>query len=181
MSEIDEMIINVLKHEGGYVNDPADKGGATNLGVTQATLSAYLGRKASIQEVKDLTRDVVAKIYKQNYYLKPKIDQLPELIQPIVFDIGVNSGPKKGIRMLQEVLNANGFQTGAPDGAIGPNTIKQATAAVEKLGNNLVNLMVDRRKAFYQAIIDKNPSQARFRKGWMARAESFRVDDTGFA
>lgn len=183
MSEkIKEMIANVLKHEGGYSNHPEDKGGPTNLGVTQDTLSAFLGYKASIEDVKRLTVVMASDIYEQNYYLKPKISLLPDAIQPIIFDIGVNSGPKKAVKMLQEVLNKVGFDTGTPDGIIGNGTAGKAAEAANRLGAaKLINLMVDRRISFYNSIVERNPSQKKFINGWLARAESFRPDDTGLA
>lgn len=172
---IDEMIDDVLKHEGGFVNHKNDRGGATNLGVTQDTLSAWLGRPATIQDVKDLTKEIAAKIYKKNYYYAPKIDLLPDLIEPIIFDIAVNSGAGRAIKMLQQALFDKGYPVGTADGVIGKNTIKYANEWVDSLGAVAINTLVDYRVRFYKKIIAKNPSQKVFENGWMARAESFRV------
>ena len=170
------MILDVLKHEGGYVNHKADRGGATNYGITQATLSIWLGRPATIQDVKNLTKETAAKIYKKNYYYNPKIDLLPDEIEPILFDVAVNSGPGRAIRMLQQILFDKGYPVGAADGVIGKNTIKYSYSWVGATGGDIaINTIVDYRVKFYKKLIANNPSQKVFEKGWMARAESFRV------
>ena len=58
MPSVDEMIDDILRREGGYVNHPADRGGPTNYGITQKTLSRYIGRAALTSEVKNLSEDV---------------------------------------------------------------------------------------------------------------------------
>lgn len=178
MKKVDEMIADIIDREKGYVNHPADKGGPTKYGVTQATLSMYLGRRATIEDVKNLTEDVADKIFKYIYYFTPKLDLLPEIIQPLVFDISVNSGPRKSIELFQDVLNDNGFDVGSIDGFVDAKTIKAAKEAYVYLGLKLVNLLVDRRIAFYKAIIRHDSTQKVFEKGWLARAESFRISDS---
>lgn len=173
---IDELIRDVLKHEGGYVNHKNDRGGATNLGITQATLSRYLGRPATILEVKNLTKETATKIYKKNYYYEPRIDLLPDLIEPIIFDISVNSGPSRAIKMLQQVLYDKGYPVGIADGVIGKKTIKYANEWVDMLGLVCINTLVEYRKKFYRKLIVANPTQKVFEKGWMARADSFKVE-----
>jgi len=172
---IDEMIADVLKKEAGFVNHKNDRGGATNLGITQATLSAWLGRPATINDVKNISKDTAAKIYKKEYYLDPKIDLLPDLIEPIVFDISVNSGPGRAIKILQQALFDKGYPVGAADGVIGKNTIRYANDWVDALGVVAINTLVDYRIKFYKKIIANDPKQKVFENGWLARAESFRV------
>ena len=172
---IDEMILDVLDKEKGYVNHPNDRGGPTNLGVTQATLSSWLGRPATIQEIKDLKKEVAAKIFKKIFYYDPKIDTLPDLLEPIIFDISVNSGSGNAIRLLQRALLKEGYDVGSVDGILGKNTINYSNKLVEKLGKYAINLVVDQRKYFYERIIKNDPDQKVFKKGWMNRAESFRV------
>jgi len=174
MKTIDQMIDDVLRAEGGYVNHKADKGGATNLGITQATLSAYLGRQASIYDVKNLTKETARDIYKKNYYLAPKIDRLPVLIQPLMFDMAVNHGSSKAAKLLQSLLIGMGYAIVA-DGDIGQKTCKSADNACNSFGNDFVNSLVDTRVKFYHDIVKNNPSQSVFLKGWLNRANSFRV------
>lgn len=112
-----------LQFEGGFVNNPKDPGGPTNLGVTQATLSAFIGRQATIPEVKALTREKVAPIYRLKFWDHVNGDDLPVGIDLAVFDFGVHSGPTRGAIGLQRALNL------ADDGKIGPVTIAAAKKA----------------------------------------------------
>ncbi|HLO78113.1 MAG TPA: glycosyl hydrolase 108 family protein, partial [Magnetospirillum sp.] len=108
MADLDSMLNDILAREGGFVNNPADHGGATNYGITQATLSAWLGRSATIDDVRNLGADTAKAIYRRTYFIGPHLDQLPELIQPVMLDAAVNSGPGQAVKWLQTVLNANG-------------------------------------------------------------------------
>ena len=132
-----------LQFEGGFVNNPKDPGGPTNLGVTQATLTGFLGRQASIADVKALTPDTVAPIYKQKYWDLIGGDDLPVGIDLAVFDFGVHSGPSRGVVGLQRALSI------ADDGKIGPITIAAATKADPK---TTVNAICDGRLAFLQQL-----------------------------
>lgn len=170
---IDEMIDDILKKEGGYVNHKADKGGPTNFGITQATYAAFLGRPATADNVRNMSKQTARTIYKQNYFLKPKLDLLTVEVQPIIFDIAVNSGPKKAIKMLQEVLDRLGYKVGVIDGIIGNNTAIQSRRAYAAMGDGLINQLVNRRLAFYRNIVKKDPSQKVFLAGWENRANSF--------
>lgn len=176
INPIDKLVDDVLKKEGGYVNHPADKGGPTNYGITLQTLEIYTGRKCTAQDVKNLTAAFAKMIYKRLYYTDPKINLLPDGIQPIIFDTAVNSGPKKAIKMLQEVLLDYGKNIGLVDGVLGNITLKAAREVVNDVGyKKLVNSLVTRRIRFYKSIVDRDPSQQVFLKGWLARAESFEV------
>ncbi len=174
-SVYDDPIGNIiLKHEGGFVNDPADRGGATNLGITQQTLTEWRGVPVSVDDVKNLTESEARDIYETRYLKKPKIDWLPfPHPQIFVFDMAVNHGPSRAVKILQKTINKAGFGTIGVDGGMGPMTNNAATAAHEAMGNYFQNAMVEERKAFYEKIIANNPSQERFRNGWMNRANSF--------
>ena len=80
----------LLKHEGGFVNHPRDPGGATNLGVTKAVYEAWVGRDVTIEEMKDLTHEDVAPIYKKNYWDRCRCDDLDSGLDWAVFDWAVN-------------------------------------------------------------------------------------------
>lgn len=92
MANFDACLAIVLRHEGGYVDHPRDPGGATNLGVTIGTLSQWLGRKATKDEVRALTVEKVKPIYKRNYWDAIGGDMLPAGVDLAVFDPAVNSG-----------------------------------------------------------------------------------------
>jgi len=171
MSGIDDILAGILLREGGFVDNPADPGGATNMGITQATLSAWLGRPATVDEVKSLTADTAKAIYNANYYAKPRIDRLPALIQPVMLDAAVNSGPGQAVKWLQQVLNARGYGPLTVDGGIGPATISAVNKAAAEMGNDFNKALVEARRAFLVSLAQNNPSQQQFEKGWMARCD----------
>ena len=103
----------LLHHEGGYVNHPSDPGGETNLGVTKKVYQEWGGTK----DMKDLTVEDVAPIYKKNYWDRCKCDDLESGIDWVVFDWAVNSGTGRSAKAIQKICGA------AQDGAIGPKTL----------------------------------------------------------
>lgn len=132
-----------LKFEGGFTNNPKDPGGPTNLGVTQATLSGFLGRQATIAEVKALTPATVAPLYRHRFWDHVGGDDLPEGIDLAVFDFGVHSGPSRGVIGLQRALGI------ADDGDVGDVTIKAANKADPK---TTINAVCDGRMAFLRQL-----------------------------
>ena len=118
------------------------------------------------------------KIYLTEYLIKPKINQLPELIRSFMFDMAVNNGPETAIKILQTELDDSDFNVGIADGIIGQQTIQAAAKAVFTLGNELLNRLIDKRLALYKTIVKNDASQKIFEKGWLARAESFRPTAT---
>lgn len=175
MSTIKELLADIIKKEGGFVNLASDKGGPTNLGITQETLSHYLGKNASIEDVQDLTIEVACEIYEKNYYYGPHIDKLPQSIQPVVLDMAVNSGSRQAIKTLQKVINDAKIVPCEVDGVCGPGTCRAAMLTCQSIGKDLINDIVDARLRFYKQIAGNNPSQLVFLRGWEKRAESFRV------
>jgi lysozyme family protein len=151
----------VLAHEGGYVDDPADPGGATKLGVTIGTLSLWLGRPATKAEVKALTVATVAPIYRRNYWDTVQADALPPGLGYALFDFAVNSGKKRAVIGLQRALKI------ADDGALGPLTL--AAVATHKPAD-LIDALCDGRLAFLRAL----STWPRFGKGWARRVEEVR-------
>jgi lysozyme family protein len=97
-------LAHVLKHEDGYVNHPADPGGATNLGITAATLAQARGHPVSAADVAALTRAEAAAIYRRLFWNPARSDDLPAGLDHAVFDLAVNSGPGRAARLLQRVL-----------------------------------------------------------------------------
>ncbi|MBD3671608.1 MAG: hypothetical protein HUJ29_12635 [Gammaproteobacteria bacterium] len=170
---IDEMINEVINKEGGYVNHPADKGGATKYGITQATLSKYLQKVVAVDEVKALDLDTARDIYELRYYREPRIDKLPEALQPFIFDSAVNHGPRRAIKFLQEVCNEAGYGPLVVDGLMGPKTKVQAKACYEELGDWMLLALVEERQMFYVNIVNRDESQEVFLVGWLSRARTF--------
>lgn len=173
---VDDLINDVLKREGGFSNRAADRGGPTKYGITQGALSRWLGRPASIDEVRQLDEATAREIYERDYYIAPRLDTLPEPVRPVVFDWAVNHGPRGAIATLQHVLNLAGFGPVDEDGTLGPKTRNAATRAQSEMGPLFGNAIVDERENFYTARAAADPSQAIFLKGWQARAEDFRQE-----
>lgn len=172
--DLGETINDILRREGGYVNHPADRGGPTKYGVTQATLSRYLGWAATEQEVQNMDQEIARDIYERNYYYGPRIDKLPEAIQPFIFDCAVNHGPRRAIKFVQSVCNQAGFTPALSiDGAMGPNTRKAAEQAYNRMGAIFLEALLEERRNFYRVIVDHNPSQKVFLEGWLNRVAEF--------
>ena len=173
---INDMLADILSKEGGFVNHPDDKGGATNFGITHKTLSGYLNKTVSVDDVKSLKIETAKEIYKKQYYQQPKIDRLPTELQPFLFDAAVNHGSRRAIKFLQNVCNQYNFGPIDSDGLVGPNTCKKATACYTALNDWMMVALVEERQKFYVDIVDRNPRQSVFLKGWFHRAKSFMPD-----
>ena len=147
---------HVLKSEGGYVDHPKDPGGRTNLGVTARTWEDWIGHVPSEKEMRELTREKVAPLYKRKYWDAVKGDDLPSGVDYCVFDCAVNSGPGRAAKILQETVGVK------PDGGIGPVTL----AAVKSLDPVvLINKYAEKRLAFWQSLSTFDT----FGKGWTRR------------
>jgi len=156
----DAAFAQVMKSEGGYVNDPADRGGETNLGVTIGAWGAYLGRAIQPGEMKALTQETVKPFYKAMYWDKVKGDNLPAGVDYAVFDFAVNAGVARASKFLQRALGA------VDDGVVGSGTLGMvAKADPAKLLQNFASQKI----AFYTDLAQRNPSQQKFLKGWLAR------------
>ena len=183
MQTIDEMIDDVLKHEGGYVNDKDDPGGATNFGVTIHTMRRFGvdvngDGVVDIRDVKALDPATARAIYKREYFEGPRIDDLPEAIQANVFDMFVNSGGN-AIKILQRLLNKMD-QKVSVDGALGPQSIAAAHAAAKLAPKHFNDAYAIARRNYYFTLADRKPKLRKFARtrrggkgGWIKRAESF--------
>jgi len=113
----------LLEEEGGWSNHPADRGGATMYGVTQATYNAWRKKKGRPQQsVRLMTKEEAYELYDSEYWRAADCHRLPWPISYLVFDAAVNSGVRRGVRWMQA-----GIGTKA-DGVVGPNTIAKAQA-----------------------------------------------------
>lgn len=114
MQTVRDIATQIVAREGGYVNDPDDPGGATKFGVTIHTmrrLGLDLDRDGDVdaQDVKGLTRDRAIDIFVTHYFERPLIAQLPDALQPTVFDMYVNAGAN-AIKILQRLLSQMGLR-----------------------------------------------------------------------
>lgn len=162
-SSYPDALAAVLKSEGGYVNDPRDKGGATMKGVTQRVYDAY---RASMGQgsraVRLITGTEIEAIYRRQYWVAIRGDELPAGVDYCIFDAAVNSGPLRAAKWLQAAL-------GVPqDGHIGLVTLgsaRQANAA------SLAGSVCDRRLAFLKGL----KTWGAFGKGWARRVREVKA------
>ena len=182
---VDDMIAEILRREGGFVNDPDDPGGATNWGVTIHTMRRLRldldgDGDVDVSDVRALPIATAADIFKNEYLRAPRIDALPVPLQPPVFDMQVNAGTR-AVRLLQDLLTQCGYNVGAIDGLIGSKTINGAADAIAELGPVAV---VDGygilRREFYYRLADNRPASRKYARrrdggkgGWIVRAEEF--------
>lgn len=163
----------VLKHEGGYVNHPDDRGGATNLGVTQRVFDKYqrsLSRKP--KSVRHMTDKEAYEIYKHNYWKAMDLDICEsEQIAICLFDQAVNTGLRSTTTRVQRVLKMvpRWFNLIA-DGRMGPKTM----AAINNLNEEETLLFLAEffkaSQQYYVAIVKRRPNQIVFLRGWLNRS-----------
>ena len=155
----------VLKNEGGYVDNPADPGGATNLGCTKATWEAWVGHPVTKDDIKALTPNDVMPLYKVKYWDTIKGDDLPEGVDYAVFDFAINSGSSRAAKALQSVLSVT------VDGQIGSATLRALETANPR---EVATAVCEARLAFLQSL----PTYGTFGKGWSRRVAE--VEQTAF-
>src|SRR6266850_3353936 len=134
MADFDTFLPTLLKFEGGFVNDPADPGGATNKGITLQTFRGcaqnLLGLEPTLDNLKSLTDAQAGAIYRDLYWNKTRGDDIDsQTLANIVCDFYVNAGAN-ATKLLQTVLSGMG-QALNVDGAIGPASV-QALQAVDQ-------------------------------------------------
>ena len=183
MKTVQELADEIIRREGGYVNDPDDPGGATNFGVTIGTMKRLGldldgdGRITS-KDVRRLTREQAADIFIKHYFERPRINLLPEPLQPSVMDMYVNAGGN-AVKILQRLLGEFGEQV-TVDGALGPNTAGAVHRAFEKAPDHFVDAYGIARRNYYYRLADKRPNSRKYARrrdggkgGWITRAEEF--------
>jgi lysozyme family protein len=172
----------VLQYEGGFSNHPKDRGGPTNQGITLSTMRDFYSEydygdldgdgDIDIDDVLLLdTPEEAAPIYKKYYWDKMMLDDCPAGIDFLLFDFGVNSGPRNAVKILQKALNRQGAMVDI-DGVLGMVTFGAvAMADMEQL----IPDMLKERDIFYRKIVASNPEQEVFLKGWMNRLADVRL------
>ena len=153
LTMFDDIIKVVLKHEGGYVNDPVDPGGETNFGIAK--------RSHPDVDIKNLTEEGAKEIYYQYYWMKNRVPQLPDELKHIYFDMCINQGRGRAVKILQQAANAKGANLKV-DGGLGPKTI-----------GALNGVELDRVRAYrikyYADLVTRKPDLEKFYFGWFRR------------
>jgi lysozyme family protein len=177
VADVDELIDAVIEREGGFVSNPADKGGPTCFGITEAVARAngYAG------PMRQLPRADAAAIYKRLYWLRPAFDQVARRSPAIaaeLFDTGVNMGPAVAATFLQRALtalNRNGsdYPDLMPDGKIGAGTLGALDAFLSLRGKDsgetvLMRAIEALQGERYLRLAERRPANEAFLYGWLA-------------
>lgn len=159
----------VLGKEGGYVNDPTDKGGETKYGISDKRdgiadgMTDVDGDNKPDTRIKDLTLEQASQIYFRDYWYPSYCTDWPDGISLLVFDSAVQHGAKKAISLLQDAVGVTA------DGIVGPKT---TVAVISADPEWLLTRYLLRRARYYADIIKANPSQAKYLNGWFNRLDS---------
>lgn len=171
MANSSRLVPFILQWEGGFVNDPDDLGGATNMGVTIGTYEAYCRKKGyprpTIERLKNLTKEDWAEIFKTMYWDRWKADDISsQPVANIVVDWVWASGVH-GIKRPQKLLGV------VADGLVGPKTIAAINAADPR---KLFDAIKADRAKFIDEICKARPKNEKYRKGWVSRINAIKYE-----
>jgi len=177
MSRFDLAIPTVLEHEGGYVDDPDDPGGATNFGISLRYLKkqgAHVGDfdedgDVDIDDIRAMSVDDAEHIYRTLWWDRFGYGKIvDQALATKVFDLAVNMGARQAHRLLQRACRAVGKPV-TEDGLLGPVTL----AAVNELPAQAVLAALRSEAAgFYRVLIAADPGRRKWQSGWLRRAYS---------
>tara|TARA_R110002033_G_scaffold12384_2_gene37591 strand:+ start:3665 stop:4213 length:549 start_codon:yes stop_codon:yes gene_type:complete len=171
------LIESLIEREGGYVNDPTDRGGETNYGITVKVARDY-GYKG---EMRHLPYELAFKIYQDRFWSPLKLDAINAISEELteqLFDFGVNSGVATAAKQLQTLLNVlNQQQKIYPDlmvdGALGIRTISALQQYITHRKQTGLRVLVEavrgKRIAFCVDIAANDESQEKYSFGWLTR------------
>jgi lysozyme family protein len=178
MADFAAAIKVILGHEGGLADDPADRGGITNFGLTIPWLNGHANAQACTghplpwtpEDVRLLTKAVASAIYHECLWIPNRYgDVMDNLVATKVFDMAVNFGETMGERLAQRACNACGWKPALfPDGNIGDKSI-EAFNGTERI--KLLHAMCEQQEARYRWDVQHDPTQERFLHTWLERAE----------
>jgi len=176
MDNFEYAFVKTLNLEGGYSNNPLDKGGKTNLGITKAVFEDALKRGIinGISDIRFLTIAQAKSIYKADYWLPIKLDMiLDREIAAEIFDTAVNMGRNRAIKIAQESLNFLGEKIDV-DGIIGKITLTAIQKWINKDARALFVCLNGFQFIKYMDIIKNDSSQIRFARGWTKRVQGYK-------
>lgn len=151
----------ILDHEGGYVDDPDDRGGETKFGISKLSYPHL--------DIPTLNLDAAKAIYYQDYWEPQRYHEIENLTIIIkLFDLAVNMGSRMAHRLIQRALRSAGNNV-VEDGLLGPKTI----AAINAVDiSDLIAALKSEAAGYYRSLAVSNPKQRKFLKGWLNRAYS---------
>lgn len=162
MADFKLAIPTIFKHEGGYQNDPDDRGGETNYGICK--------RSYPDLDIARLTADQAEAIYERDYWTPLRLDQFTDQsVATKLFDTAVLIGRSRAVRFLQRAVQAAGGGLVEVDGAIGPKTVTAVNACSPLL---LLQSLKQQLATFYEGLVEAVPTDKKFLTGWLTRANS---------
>ena len=173
---VDGLVEALIDREGGYVDNPADKGGPTCFGITEAVARAngYCGA------MHQLSREEAAAIYKRLYWVRPRFDDIAARnarIAAELFDTGANMGPAVAVTFLQRALTAlnrggKDYPDLVPDGRIGEQTLTSLDTFLKLRGSSGETVLLRALEALqgerYLRLAERRPANEAFLYGWLA-------------
>lgn len=183
MSNFDAAIRLILMHEGGWVDNPNDPGGATNFGISLRFLADHPHEgdfdgdgDVDAEDIKNMSIKDATKVYKQFWWDKYNYGSIPDqTIATKVFDFSVNMGASRAHKILQQALNAAFGLKLTVDGVLGPASYTILAAVADGDEQKLITAYCDQAWAFYQELMVNNPKLAVFKNGWKNRAYSISI------
>lgn len=169
----------ILAKEGGYVNHPNDKGGPTNKGIIQREYDAYRREKnLPEQSVQFITDVEVSDIYRNKYWNAGNCPKLPRRLAIVHFDTCINCGVRQAGKFLQRAIKCS-----VVDGIVGGKTIFTLNTLLKTMSEiDIMHSYLNQRSEFYYELVEKDPSQRVFIKGWQNRLHSLakfiQIEDT---
>lgn len=163
MASFDLYAPTLKRWEGGWVNDPDDKGGATMCGVTLGTFRMYFGAERTAEELRNIS-DAQWKYIMKRYWDNCKADQIEnQSIAEIFVDWHVNAGTS-AIRRTQ---SAFGIKS---DGKVGRQTLSVLNG---KDSSRVFDMLKNARISYYNKLAMTTPVYKKFLRGWLNRVNSF--------
>ena len=165
MADKNKLIPIIKKWEGGYSDNPNDRGGATNSGVTLAVYQSVYGKNKTKNDLKRMTNDQWDYIFTKLYWNKWKADDIKN---QSIANILVDWVWMSGYGTIKKIQSLFGLTA---DGIVGNKTISYINSHDQE---EVFNKIWNRRKQFYESLVKNNPSQKVFLKGWMNRLNTFK-------
>lgn len=165
MADKNKLIPIIKKWEGGYSDNPNDRGGATNSGVTLAVYQSVYGKSKTKNDLKMMTNEQWNYIFTKLYWNKWKAD---EIKNQSIANILVDWVWMSGLGTIKKIQSLFGLTA---DGIVGNKTISYINSHDQE---EVFNKIWNRRKRFYESLVKNNPSQKVFLKGWMNRLNTYK-------
>lgn len=188
MSSLDPRFLSavavVLAHEGGFIHDAADPGGATNFGVSLRFSLAELAKDGDgdgfldgdfdhdgdvdVGDIRAMSKEDAAEVYRRHWWDRYGYAQIvDDALATKIFDLAVNMGPIQAHKCLQRAVRACWFPLAAEDGVLGPKTLSSVNAAEPR---SLLAALKSEAAGFYRELAARKPALEKFSKGWLNRA-----------